>query len=275
VSEEAAEASSSSVSSVLVMTDVHTVLAVLFATETAAVIVVGMSMQLDSPSVFRHNDILDISKYTRMQEASQKKFAAVPEGRDASLTSGFLPTRAICPASRGHGRFGVGLSHLAALGAKFSGFPSGSSCCDRPTFPPIRHQCPIGSSSFALRIARASPSSKARSATSTPCIGHCQSQTKKPGRPSRVAPGATCGGQVHPCAMASGLPGSCSNGGSVSRSTPALSHQQMPRLPGRLRRQQRFARRERQLYRSSRVSLQSRRAIAPYGLGRTGRVNRC
>src|SRR5580704_11627000 len=54
VGEEAAEASSSSLSLVPVMTDVDTVLGVLFAAEAAAVIAVGMSMQLDSPSVFRH-----------------------------------------------------------------------------------------------------------------------------------------------------------------------------------------------------------------------------
>jgi hypothetical protein len=49
VSEEAAETSSSSVSSMPIMSEAQTVLAVFFAAEAPAVVVMGMSMQEGSP----------------------------------------------------------------------------------------------------------------------------------------------------------------------------------------------------------------------------------
>jgi hypothetical protein len=104
VGEEAAEASSSSLSLVPVMTDVDTVLGVLFAAEAAAVIAVGMSMQLDSPSVFRHNEISDISNCTQMQEASRKN-SLVRKGT-LQMTTGLPLRRAICSA-RENGRVGA------------------------------------------------------------------------------------------------------------------------------------------------------------------------
>ena len=64
----------------------------------------------------------------------------------------------------------------------------------------------------------AQPAASARFTTSIPWIGQSSSQMK-PGVPSEpiTAPGPVCGGQVQPCAMAFGLPGSCSYGASISR----------------------------------------------------------